>query len=292
MLPTTPTSSRSGGQPRTRLLADTAVSHAPSYFRGCRCTTGQCVSCRCNINLHYCSRRCTCDPDRCLNTRQTIPPARQANPAIRDNWRLRATPEAPEPVEREPLATARVVESPLRVQNELQVAEQAVAAGVLPSGAVTPPEAVNEVEVELTWDYSYDTSASDLVTVEESAAVEEPNVFVELVNDPVGPRFPAVAAYQLVFLGHPDLDQEPLPPVQVQSRRTGELSAWRREFLSIDGPSTDSDDEGRVSSTPNYPITNRWTSFWTAGSAVQQGGTLLVDSSSTDRLDSTHHPSS
>ena len=105
--------------------------------------------------------------------------------------------------------------------------------------------------VELIWDHSYDTSASDLVSVEKSAAFEEPNVVVELVNDLVGP--PA-AAYQLVFLGHPDQDQELLPPVQVQSRRTEELSAWRREFLSIDGPSTDSDDEGHVSSTPNYPI--------------------------------------
>ena len=83
---------------------------------------------------------------------------------------------------------------------------------------------------------------------------KEPNVVVELVNDLVGPRFPPATAYQLVFLGHPDQDQELLPPVQVQSRCTEELSAWCREFLSIDGPSTDSDDEGHVSSTPNYPI--------------------------------------
>ena len=139
MLPATPTSSRSGGQPRTRLLADIAVSRTPSYFRGCRCTTGQCVSCRCNINRHYCSRRCTCNPDRCLNTRQTIPSVRQANPAIRGNWRLRATPEAPEPVEREPIAGMQVVESPPNVQVELQVEEQAVAAKVSLRCAVTPP---------------------------------------------------------------------------------------------------------------------------------------------------------
>ena len=189
MLPTTPTSSRSGGQPRTRLLADTAVSRAPSYFRGCRCTTGQFVNCRCNIIRDYCSRRCTCNPDRCLNTLQTISPVRQANPAIRGNWRLRATPEAPEPVERAPIVDVQIVESPPYVQVELQVEEQEVAAEVSLRGAVTPPEAVNEVEVELIWDHSYDTSASDLVTVEGSAAFEEPNVVVEYRQRRRGARF-------------------------------------------------------------------------------------------------------
>ena len=47
---------------------------APDYFRGCRCSTGDCSSCRCVENGFFCSTRCRCSNERCSNTARIYTP--------------------------------------------------------------------------------------------------------------------------------------------------------------------------------------------------------------------------
>ena len=125
---------------------------------------------------------------------------------------------------------------------------------------------------------------SDLVTVEDLIPDSGPNVVVQ----PAGQYLPP-AAYQLVFLDHPEGNHGPVS-VQITSRSTAELLNWRREDeVESEDHISPTGAGDFVSSTPNCPPHS--SSFWTVGSAAPQVVTRLAERSSSEHLDSTKQPS-